>query len=100
MNLTHEEVDKFLVNYGKRGERTMHILGKLQDFMKAKDTDFGKEFLSDMILEHDILLDKIASLEATEAEKADYRAVRKALLKYSAKIASYYEAINVIKQST
>jgi len=98
--LAKEEVDSFLEKYRKRGERTLSLLGKLKGFIDAKDTEFGREFLSDLIVEHERLLDKIAAFEATEEERMEYKVVRKLLLRYSEKINIYHEAIKEIKTNT
>ena len=99
MTLTTQEVDAFLLKFRKRGATTLSILGKHKDFINAIDTDFGKQFLTEMISEYELLLGKIASIEATPEEISDYRAIRKILLRYSEKISAYYEGIDAIKQT-
>jgi len=99
MTLTLQEVEKYLQKYRKRGERTVSLLGKYKELIDAVNTDFGKQFLYDIITEHELLLEKVASIEATPEEISEYKATRKILLKYSAKISAYYEGMELIKQS-
>jgi thioredoxin-related protein len=99
MNLTREQIDLFLTKAKKRGERTLSLLGKHQDFIKAIHTDVGSALLSDLIREHEILLDKISNLDVTDEEKMQYKVTRKMLLLWSEKIAAYEDRIKEIKQA-
>ena len=98
MKPTSEEVDRYLIKMKRRGERTLSLLGKHQEFIVAMNTDVGKEILSDLVREHELLLDKIASLGVTDEEKMQYVIVRKMLLLWSEKIAAFENRIKEIKQ--
>ena len=95
---TRDEVESYLAKMRKRGERTLSLLGQNQEFITAMNTPVGKEILNDLIREHEILLDRIASLDATEEEKMQYKVVRKMLLVWSSKIAAFENRIQEIKK--
>jgi hypothetical protein len=95
---SREEVDSYLAKMRKRGERTLSLLGQNQEFITAMNTSVGREILSDLIREHEFLLDRIASLDATEEEKMQYKVVRKMLLVWSGKIAAFENRIKEIKK--
>jgi hypothetical protein len=96
--LTRNEIDDFLKKARKRGERTLSLLGKYQEFIKALSTPIGNELLSDLITKHEILLDKISNLNATDEEKMMYKVVRELILVWSTRIANFNEAVNSIKK--
>jgi len=96
---TREEVDSFLGKMRKRGERTLSLLGQYNEFIVAMNTTVGRELLSDLVREHEGLLDKISGLEATEEEKMQYKVVRRMLLAWSGKIAAFENKIQEIKRA-
>jgi hypothetical protein len=98
MTLTKGEADIYLEKMKKRGERTLSLLGQHQSFISAINTEIGKELLSDLIREHELLLNKISSLEVTDEEKMQYRVVRKMILIWSERITAYNNRIKEIKQ--
>lgn len=96
--LTSGEVDLFLEKFKKRGERTLSVLGKLQDVNQALNDPLGKVLLKWLITQHEELLDKVADLSATDVEKIRYTVVRELLLDYCDKIQTYRGTINEIKK--
>jgi hypothetical protein len=98
MSLTRDEVDVFMDKFKKRGERTLSLLGKLQDFNTAVNDPLGKLLLDWLITQHELLLDKIANLTATDNEKLKYQVVREMLVDWSGKIQMYKDTINDIKK--
>lgn len=97
-DLTTEEVDLFLEKFKKRGERTLSVLGKLQDVNAALNDPMGKLLLKWLVDQHEMLLDKVADLTATDTEKIRYTVVRELLLDYCDKIQTYRGTINEIKK--
>jgi hypothetical protein len=97
--LTRDQVDKFIKKYNKRGTETVEALGKVQGFIKAVESEMGRAFLAPIIVEHERLLALIVSMDATEEDKADYRATRKFLLYCSSKVNYYYDTIESIKKT-
>ena len=98
MNLTRDEVEVFMDKFKKRGERTLSLLGKLQDFNNVINDPMGKMLLDWLITQHESLLDKIANLTASDNEKMKYTVVREMLLDWCGKIQTYKETINDIKR--
>jgi hypothetical protein len=98
MNLTRDEVEVFMDKFKKRGERTLSLMGKLQDFNNAVNDPMGKLLLDWLITQHEMLLDKIANLTASDNEKIKYTVVREMLLDWCGKIQTYKETINDIKK--
>jgi len=96
--LTSGEVDLFLEKFKKRGERTLSVLGKLQDVNQALNDPLGKVLLKWLITQHEELLDKVADLSATDVEKIRYTVVRELLLDYCDKSQTYRGTINEIKK--
>lgn len=96
-NITKEEADLFLTKFKKRGERTLSLLGKQQEFIKAMSSDIGQQILNDLIQEHELLLDKIASIKATDEEKMQYKVVRQMLMLWSNRLAAFTDLIKEIK---
>jgi hypothetical protein len=96
---TREEVDNYLTKMRKRGERTISLLGQYNDFIVAMNTSVGRELLSDLVREHEGLLDKISGLDATDEDKMQYKVVRRMLLTWSGKIAAFENKVQEIKKA-
>jgi hypothetical protein len=87
--VTADTLAGYLRLTGKAGSRTLHVLGKYQSFTAAIASPVGREILNDAIQRHDKLLDRVASLDATDIEKAEYKALREVILRWSEKIVAY-----------
>jgi hypothetical protein len=87
--VTADQLANYLKSTGRTGSRTIQVLGKYQSFMDAIGSSLGQEILADAIKRHDMLLDRIASLDATDGEKGEYKALREVILRWSEKIAVY-----------
>ncbi len=98
-DISQETLIKGLYKTGRRGQSTLAILGKYRPFIDAMESDIGCTLLADLIASHDALLDKIASIEATDEEKAEYKVTKNLIYKWSDRIATYYGTINQIKKN-
>jgi hypothetical protein len=96
--ITPEDIDRYLGRAGKHGERTLSLLGQYQGFISAIGTEIGKELLKDLVKEHEILLNKVADLEATDEEKMQYKVVRKMLVAWGDRITNYESKLKEIKK--
>ncbi len=97
MEISQEQVIKFLREKGKRGAQTLSVLGKYAPFMQAIQSEIGKELLRDLNTMHDELLDKISSLTATESDRASYQAVKNLILRFCEKINRYEAEMSKLK---
>jgi hypothetical protein len=97
MEVSQEQVIKFLREKGKRGAQTLSVLGKFAPFMEAINSASGAELLRDLNTKHDELLDKISELNATESDRAEYKAVRDMILRWCDKINRFEAELNKIK---
>src|SRR3990167_7870296 len=96
--LNAEDVDKFLRKTGNKGARIISILGSNQPFYEAIHTDLGQEILKDAIMIMESLLEKIVNEESTDAERAEYRALKKITTLWAERINNYLARINEIKK--
>ena len=99
MELTSKVVEQFLLRTGKRGEKTLTVLGKIYpDIYSLLETEIGQAILEDDILRHDALLTKIYREEATPQELAEFRFLRDYRLpKVIGKIREYFELFKQVK---
>lgn len=97
MEISQEQVIKFLREKGKRGAQTLSVLGKYAPFMQAIQTEIGAELLRDLNTKHDELLDRISSLTATDSDRAEYLAVKNMILRWADKISKYEMELNKLK---
>ena len=90
---------RYMKNVGKRGERTVYLHEKSIPFIKAFNSDIGRELLADLISMHEALLEKVAGLNATDEEKMMYKVAREMLLRWSGKIAAYEKRVDEITKA-
>jgi hypothetical protein len=93
---SNQQIMRYVEKMGERGKKTLSILGKKQDFIVAINTKIGEELMGDLIEMHESLLVKIATLSATDEDKADYKAVGKLLGIFASKVADYEGKIREI----
>jgi len=91
--VTAEQLADLLKRKGRFGAQTLSILGKHQPFVEAINSELGKQLLKDAIGLHESLLGKIATLTATPEETMEYMAIRKIIMKWSERIATYEKAL-------
>jgi len=97
MEVSQEQVIKFLREKGKRGAQTLSVLGKYAPFMEAINSPLGAELLRDLNTKHEELLEKISDLEATESDRAEYKAVKDMILRWADKISRFEAELNKVK---
>lgn len=95
--LNIERIESLLARTGMRGAKLLTILGKQSQFMRAIESEVGQQLLRDALSISESLLDKIVHEEATEGERAEYRALKKILLTWAARINGYHENLSKIK---
>jgi len=91
--VTAEQLADYLKRKGRAGSQTLSVLGKYQPFIEAINSEIGQQILKDAIGLHESLLFKVADLTATPDETMEYKAIRKIILKWSERIATYDKAL-------
>ncbi len=90
-----EKVKKLYDKVGKdRFEKFISMLGKQSKLSEALNSQIGKELLNEAVNRSEALLIKIINEEATEVERADFRALKTILNNWAGKIATYIENLN------
>jgi hypothetical protein len=92
-------VQKFLAIHGKKGVKTLSLLGKNQPFYNAMQSDVGQEILRDVMRKMEILLDKIVAMKASDYEVMEYKTLKGLLLNWSERINAFVNAKKKIKES-
>ena len=95
--MSSDEVREFVRTFGKRAEKTLSTLGKDLNFITAINTPVGEELLKDLVSEYHRLLDRVASLDCSDDEKARYKVVRDLIARWSQKIAEYENRVDFVK---
>jgi len=96
-SLDLEKVERFLFKAGKRGAQLLSVLSKQQSFIRAIESEIGRELLKDALSITEGLLEKIIGEEASEAERAEYRALKKILIIWAQRIETYQHNLEKIK---
>lgn len=95
--VTKADIEQFLKATGRRGERVLSVLGKTTQFYNAMTHPLGQELLSDIVSNMEYLLEKIVNEEASDKDRADYRAFRNIALSWGEKIAKHLKKIEQVK---
>ena len=98
-NITQSDIERFVAKEGKKAQRTLSILGKNEQLLKAIQTPIGQELLSDALSSIDHLLEKIIDEKADDKDRADYRALRTLTTRWTEKIKTYQEALHKVKNT-
>ncbi len=100
-NIPIPEQEK-LINYiktrGNTGNRTLEILGKNLKFIDALNTEVGLELLKDLVSMHEETFQKVASLDATDADKIKYKLLQSLINRWAIHIAHYLEAVERVSK--
>ena len=83
---------------GKRGQRTIEILGRNLKFLDAFNTPVGFEILKDLCQMHEQMFDKIAALTASDEDKIRYKVLQELINRWSESIAAYYSTLEVVEK--
>lgn len=98
--VTISELERFVENVGiKRGQRIMNLLGKNQDFVTAISTEVGQELIKDAMNRLEVLLDRIADLNASDEEKMEYKVTKGILEVWLTRITDYNRRIKDIRET-
>jgi len=89
VEITYDDIKKFEAKHGKQGVKTLSMLGKGSPFDDAIRSNVGQVLLQDIMIEMEILLEKIIADKASEKDKADYRSYRKIFIRWTKKISDY-----------
>lgn len=89
--ITPAAIAKFLEVHGKRGMKTLSILGRTKDTYNFVSSDIGRELLGDTMNQMEILLEKIIDMTAKEEEKIEYRVLSKFFKTLTNKVGLYLE---------
>lgn len=90
------QVESFIKKHGTRANSTLTILGRLDKFVMAYNTDIGKELLQEDIDRHEALLFKLADGAATEDERVELKYLRNRMLRVSEKITAYIASMKKV----
>lgn len=72
------------------------ILSQYAPFKEAIESEIGKELLKDLIDMHSSKLSRIASLEATDEDKMEYKVLTELIKRWSFKIMQYENALKEV----
>jgi len=95
-----EQFERFIAAHGEKANRILTVMAKRAKFMEAIKTDIGQELLIDVAASMETLLDKIIMERATTQEKADFRALRMIMNKWTDKIRAYNRDIFMVENNT
>ena len=96
--ITFDRIEKFLAVHGQRGAKTLSMAGKQRVFAQAISSEIGQQLLNDVMVEMEVLLEKIIELKASKTEIMEYKTLRKILNKWTKKIFLFEEAKKKIKE--
>jgi len=98
MDITLEDIQKTSKIHGPRNAmRIMESLGKKEPFMSAMKNEVMQEIAKEVIVELEMLLNKIIDNKITDEEKMRYKVLNDILGTWSEKIAGYYKLVGKIK---
>lgn len=83
----------------KKDAHTRQVFEKNIDFFIAIKTDVGRALLEDLIERHEHIFQRIASLDATDAEKETYLYINGMLRKWCFRIADFERKIDEIQDA-
>lgn len=90
-----EKVKELYDRIGRdRFEKYISRLGKQSKLYTALESSIGQELLKEAINRSEALLLKIINEDASEVERADFRALKTILNDWAGKIARYIENLN------
>lgn len=87
--ITPATIEKFLQTHGKRGLKTLSLLGRNHDIYEFAASDIGRSLMSDLMIQMEKLLDKIIDGTAKEEETIEYRVTSKFYINLTEKIGRY-----------
>lgn len=91
--VTAEQLASYLKRTGRVGAKTLSILGHVQPFIDAMNTEVGREILKDAVTCHEELLTKVGTLTASDSEKMEYQALQSIIRRWAERISRYEKAM-------
>ena len=85
--ITPATIEKFLRTHGKRGVKTLSLLGRTHDIFEFAASEVGIDLLRDTMGQMEMLLNKIIDCTAKEEEIIEYRVQRNFYVNLTDKIA-------------
>lgn len=79
-------------------KRILEIVGNEAHLVDALNTDIGREIAKDALDQLDAIQAKIINETATEADRAEFRVLRRILRNWLVKVDGYYKALSQIRR--
>lgn len=95
---TKEEIEAYLVKMGRHGMQTLSILGKLQPFAQAMESEIGQVVLGYLVNRHEELLNSVIEGQPTEEMRLELRVIKHLLIDLASKVNEYNNRIDTIKK--
>jgi hypothetical protein len=94
-----KDVESYLERVRKRGAHSLQVFENNLDFVLAVKSQIGQMLLRDLIERHEAQFNRIASLEATDADKQTYLYLKGMIEIWVSRLASYEKNVDDYKQS-
>lgn len=98
--LSAKEVEDYLANHGKQAQKVLSFLGKNIAYVNDLHSPLTSRVVEMLISDHEYLIQRVATLEATDEEKVRYRVVRDILAKISQLIEAYKIQVEEVKKGS
>lgn len=94
-----KEIESYLERIKKRGAHTLQVFENNVDFVLAVKSPVGQILLKDLIERHENQFGRIASLEATDADKQTYIYLKGMIDLWVKRLADYERNVNEFKSA-
>ena len=94
-----KDIESYLDRLRKRGSHTIQVFENNVDFVLALKSTVGQILLRDLIERHENQFNRIASLEATDADKQTYSYLKGMLEIWVSRLAAYEKNVNEFKSA-
>lgn len=98
--VTPAHIEKFLAIHGRKGVKTLSLLGRINRLKEALQTPVGQELLQEIMTKMEVRLQKILDRESTDQEEIEYNTLRELFLAYTDKIVKYYNLAEKVKKES
>ena len=100
MEIDQIKLQQYITKNPKQGARVLSQLGKNHQFVNAISDPVGQDIMRDAINQMEGLLEKIVNEESTDAERAEYRAYRRILDRWTERINRYKTMVDEVNSTT
>jgi hypothetical protein len=83
---------------GKKAQKLLHVLSKTDGFVKAFNSPIGQEVMEDALEVAEEILDKIVNETASDADRAEFRALKKIIARWQNIVATHNGALNELQK--